>query len=268
MVPGIDLAGTVVSSRSPLWKVGDKVIVNGWGLGEKYWGGFAQQASVKSEWLTPLPAGLDAKQAMSIGTAGYTAMLCTLALQQQGITPDGGPVLVTGAGGGVGSIAIGILAQRGYDVVASTGRMAESDYLKSLGASEVIDRATLSAAGKPLQPEKWQGAIDCVGSHTLANVCASLRYGGAVAACGLAQGLDLPASVAPFILRGIRLIGIDSVYAKPELRLQAWAELARAVPALHLDTVAREIALADVIPSAAKQLEGQVRGRLVVNVNA
>lgn len=268
IVPGIDLAGKVSASRSPNWKVGDKVIVNGWGLGEEHWGGLAQQARVDSGWLTALPATMTTKEAMGIGTAGYTAMLSVLALEKHGVRADAGPVLVTGAGGGVGSISIAILARLGYQVVASTGRVAESEHLHSLGAAEVIDRRLFAAAGKPLQQEKWQAAIDCVGSHTLANVCASLRSGGVVTACGLAQGMDLPASVAPFILRGISLIGINSVYAKPELRTQAWSRLADSLPELHLDAIAHEITLADTLRCASELIDGKVLGRVIVNVNS
>jgi acrylyl-CoA reductase (NADPH) len=267
MVPGIDLAGKIVASRAPDWKVGDKVIVNGWGLGEMHWGGLAQQANVKSEWLTALPAAMTARQAMGIGTAGYTAMLSVLALQKHGIRDDGGPVLVTGAGGGVGSIAIAILARLGYHVVASTGRLTESAHLRALGAAEVIDRQSLAVAGKPLQAERWQAAVDCVGSHTLANICASLRSGGVVTACGLAQGMDLPASVAPFILRGISLVGINSVYAERELRAQAWSRLADLLPDLHLDAITHEITLEQALHRAPELIDGKVLGRLIVNVN-
>ena len=226
MVPGIDGAGTVEESHSAQWKVGDKIILNGWGVGESHWGCLAQKARLKGEWLAPLPSGFTTKQAASIGTAGYTAMLCVLGLEKHGVTPDQGPILVTGAAGGVGSVAIALLAKRGYSVVASTGRMAEADYLKSLGASEVIDRATLSSPGKPMTKERWAGAVDTVGSHTLANVCAATKYLGVVTACGLAQGMDFPSSVAPFILRGVTLVGIDSVMAPKAARLEAWVRLA------------------------------------------
>lgn len=268
MVPGIDGAGAVLSSASDQWKAGDKVVLNGWGVGETHWGCLAQQAQLKAEWLIPLPATFTTRQAMAIGTAGYTAMLCVLALEDHGVTPQSGEVLVTGAAGGVGSVAIALLAKLGYTVVASTGRLAESDYLKRLGAAEVIDRAALSAPGKPLAKERWAGAIDTVGSHTLANVCASTKYRGAVAACGLAQGMDFPASVAPFILRGVTLAGIDSVMAPRELRLRAWQRLARDLDLALLGTMTTETALAAAIDLAPRILAGQVRGRTVVNVNA
>jgi acrylyl-CoA reductase (NADPH) len=268
MVPGIDGAGTVEESNSPLWKAGDKVVLNGWGVGEGHWGCLAQKARLKGEWLVALPPGVTTKQAASIGTAGYTAMLCVLGLEKHGVTPDKGEILVTGAAGGVGSVAIALLAKRGYTVVASTGRASETDYLKSLGASEVIDRATLSSPGKPLTKERWAGAVDSVGSHTLANVCASTKYLGVVAACGLAQGMDLPASVAPFILRGVTLVGIDSVMAPMATRLQAWSRLASDLDKTKLDAITTEISLAQAIARAPDILAGQVRGRLVVNVNA
>ena len=268
MVPGIDGAGTVEESNSPLWKAGDKVVLNGWGVGEGHWGCLAQKARLKGEWLVALPPGVTTKQAASIGTAGYTAMLCVLGLEKHGVTPDKGEILVTGAAGGVGSVAIALLAKRGYTVVASTGRASETDYLKSLGASEVIDRATLSSPGKPLAKERWAGAVDSVGSHTLANVCASTKYLGVVMACGLAQGMDLPASVAPFILRGVTLVGIDSVMAPMATRLQAWSRLASDLDKTKLDAITTEISLAQAIARAPDILAGQVRGRLVVNVNA
>ena len=268
MVPGIDGAGVVEASTAPQWKVGDKVILNGFGVGEGHWGCLAQKARLKGEWLVPLPAGLTTKQAASIGTAGYTAMLCVLGLERQGVTPDKGEILVTGAAGGVGSVAIALLAKRGYTVVASTGRMNETDYLKSLGATEVIDRATLSAPGKPLAKERWAGAVDSVGSHTLANVLASTKYLGVVAACGLAQGMDLPSSVAPFILRGVTLVGIDSVMAPKAHRVTAWARLASDLDKAKLDAMTTEISLAQAITKAPEILAGQVRGRLVVNVNS
>jgi acrylyl-CoA reductase (NADPH) len=268
MVPGIDGAGTVEESKSALWKAGDKVVLNGWGVGEGHWGCLAQKARLKGEWLVALPSGVTTKQAASIGTAGYTAMLCVLGLEKHGVTPDKGEILVTGAAGGVGSIAIALLAKRGYTVVASTGRTSETDYLKSLGASEVIDRATLSSPGKPLAKERWAGAVDSVGSHTLANVCASTKYLGVVMACGLAQGMDLPASVAPFILRGVTLVGIDSVMAPMTTRLQAWSRLASDLDKTKLDAITTEISLAQAITKAPELLAGQVRGRLVVNVNS
>ena len=268
MVPGIDGAGTVEESNSTLWKAGDKVVLNGWGVGEGHWGCLAQKARLKGEWLVPLPSGFTTKQAASIGTAGYTAMLCVLGLEKHGVTPDKGEVLVTGAAGGVGSVAIALLAKRGYTVVASTGRMGEADYLKALGASEVIDRATLSAPGKPLAKERWAGAVDTVGSHTLANVCASTKYLGVVTACGLAQGMDLATSVAPFILRGVTLVGIESVMAPKAVRLEAWSRLASDLDKAKLDAMTTEISLAEAIAKAPEILAGQVRGRLVVNVNS
>jgi len=267
MVPGIDLCGTVTSSDHAGVKAGEKVIVNGWGLGEVRWGGLAQKARVSGDMVVKLPAAFTPQQAMSIGTAGYTAMLCVLALERHGVTPDKGDILVTGANGGVGSFAIALLARRGYRVVASTGRMNEAEPLRALGAADVIDRATLAEAGKPLQKERWAGAVDTVGSHTLANICASMRYGGTVAACGLAQGMDFPSTVAPFILRGVTLAGIDSVYAPLALRQQAWDCLAREVDASVIGSIAAEIPLAEAIPQAAVLLAGQVRGRLLVNVN-
>ena len=267
MVPGIDLCGTVLHSRRADIKEGDSVIVNGWGLGETRWGGLAQKASVDGAMVVPLPAALTPRQAMGIGTAGYTAMLCVLALEQQGIGPDQGSILVTGANGGVGSFAITLLARRGYQVVASTGRMQEADTLRALGAAEVIDRASLGEAGKPLQKERWAGAIDSVGSHTLANICASLKYGGVVAACGLAQGMDLPATVAPFILRGVTLKGIDSVYASQQTRREAWECLASELDAEAIDRIVHEIPLSSAIDQAATLMDGKVRGRLVVDVN-
>jgi acrylyl-CoA reductase (NADPH) len=267
MVPGIDGAGTVTASSHAQFKTGDQVILNGWGVGESHWGCLAQQARLKGDWLIKRPAQFTARQAMAIGTAGYTAMLCVLALEQHGVTPGDGEVLVTGAAGGVGSVAIALLAKLGYRVVASTGRNAEADYLKSLGAAEIIDRATLAAPGKPLAKERWAGAVDTVGSHTLANICAGMRYRGAVAACGLAGGMDFPSSVAPFILRGVTLAGIDSVMAPRALRVEAWTRLARDLDPARLDAMTREIALAEAIPAAAEILAGKIRGRLVVNVN-
>jgi len=268
MVPGIDGAGEVIASSHPDWKAGDAFILNGWGVGEAHMGCLAQRAKLKGDWLIPLPSGMTARAAMAIGTAGYTAMLCATALQEQGVAKDSGDILVTGASGGVGSIAIAILSGWGYRVVASTGKLGEPDYLKSLGAADVIDRAELSAAGKPLQKERWAGAVDSVGSHTLANVLAQTRYGGAVAACGLAQGMDLPTSVAPFILRSVKLIGIDSVMAPKARRLDAWQRLARDLDAAKLDRITQEITLRQALDSAHDILAGKVRGRLVVNVNA
>lgn len=267
MVPGIDLAGTVEASSDPAWKPGDRVVLNGWGIGESHWGGLAQKARVKGAWLVPLPAALTTRQAMAIGTAGYTAMLCVLALEKHGIAPGDGEILVTGASGGVGSVAVAVLSKLGYAVVASTGRAAEADYLRSLGAAEILDRAQLSAPGKPLGKERWAGAVDSVGSHTLANVCATTRYRGAVAACGLAQGMDFPATVMPFILRGVTLYGIDSVMAPRALRLEAWSRLARDLDPAKLEAMTREVPLAGAIPAASDILAGKIRGRLVVDVN-
>ncbi|HBW97940.1 MAG TPA: alcohol dehydrogenase [Pseudoalteromonas sp.] len=265
MVPGIDLVGTVSETSTDEFTVGDNVILNGFGVGEKHWGGLAQKASLNSDWLIPLPAALSPKQAMQIGTAGYTAMLSVIALEKQGITPSDGEILVTGANGGVGSFAIYLLNQLGYNVTAATGRMEQSDYLKELGASQIISRDELSNPGKPLQKERFAGAIDSVGSHTLANICASLKYGGVVTACGLAQGMDLPASVAPFILRGVSLIGIDSVMRPKKDRVEAWDRLASLVKADYLDKISTEITLEQVIENAEQLMEGKIRGRVVVN---
>ncbi|MFT4102822.1 MAG: MDR family oxidoreductase [Burkholderiaceae bacterium] len=267
MVPGIDLAGVVESSEDPRFKRGDAVLLNGWGAGETSWGGLAGRARVKAEHLTARPATLGSRDAMAIGTAGYTAMLSAMALERHGVKPGDGDVLVTGANGGVGSFALAILAARGYRVVASTGRPEEAARLKALGASEVIERATLSEPGKPLQKERWAGAIDSVGSHTLANVCAQMRYGGVVTACGLAQGLDLPGSVAPFILRGVLLAGIDSVYARPELRESAWQRLAAELDAATIGSIVSGIGLAQSLETAPALLAGKVKGRVVVDVN-
>ena len=268
MVPGIDGAGEVIASSHPDWKAGDEFILNGWGVGESHWGCLAQRARLKGGWLIARPPGMSARTAMAIGTAGYTAMLCVMALEEQGVAPDSGDILVTGASGGVGGIAVALLANRGYRVVASTGRLAEADYLASLGAAEVIDRAALAAPAKPLQKERWAGVVDSVGSHTLANAVAQTRYGGSVAACGLAQGMDFPASVAPFILRGVRLIGIDSVMAPSPKRVAAWERLAKELDAGKLAAITREIGLAEALVQAPELLAGKVRGRLVVNVNA
>jgi len=266
MVPGIDLVGTVEQSDSEQFKVGDNVLLNGFGVGETHCGGLAEKARLKSEWLIPLPKAFSARQAMSIGTAGYTAMLCVIALEKNGITPDKGDVLVTGANGGVGSFAITILAKLGYNVVASTGRLEESEYLKKLGATEVIDRATLTEPGRPLGKERWAAAIDSAGSHTLANVCASLKYGGVVAACGLAQGMDLPTTVMPFILRGVTLAGIDSVMRPTADRIEAWERLATVLEPVVFDDIAKEITLDEAIETAEKLISGKVRGRVVVNI--
>lgn len=268
MVPGIDFAGEVTESSDPRWKAGDQVILNGWGVGESHWGGLAGCAQVKADWLVALPEGLSAKQAMSVGTAGYTAMLCVMALQQQGVKPEDGEILVTGANGGVGTISITLLATLGYTVVASTGRMEEADYLKSLGASEVIHRDTFSSPGRPLAKERWAGAVDSVGSHTLANVCASMRYGGAVAACGLAQGMDLPATVAPFILRGVTLIGVDSVNAPYAKRVAAWEQLTKLLDLEKLAANTQDLTLEDCVDVASDLLAGKVRGRVVVDCTA
>ena len=268
MVPGIDGAGEVIASSHPDWKAGDAFILNGWGVGETHWGCLAQRARLKGGWLVPRPPGMSARTAMAIGTAGYTAMLSAMALQEQGVDKRSGDILVTGASGGVGSIAIAILAGWGYRVVASTGKLAETDYLTSLGAAEVIDRAELSAPGKPLQKERWAGVVDAVGSHTLANAVAQTRYGGTVTACGLAQGMDFPASVAPFILRGVRLVGIDSVMAPLPKRVAAWERLANELDASKLATITREIGLAEAISLAPELLAGKLRGRLVVNTHA
>ncbi len=264
MIPGIDFAGTVESSAHPDWKAGDKVVLNGWGVGETHLGGLAQKARVKGDWLVPLPAAFTPAQAMAIGTAGYTAMLAVMALEAHGVTPQHGPALVTGASGGVGSVATAILAARGWKVIASTGRAAEADYLKALGAAEIVDRAELSAPGRPLGKERWAAAIDSVGSHTLANALAQTRYGGAVAACGLAQGMDLPASVAPFILRGVSLIGVDSVMAPQPRRREAWRRLSIDLDPAKLAAMTKTIPLADALQAGRDILEGKVRGRLVV----
>ncbi|MCP4881021.1 MAG: oxidoreductase [Gammaproteobacteria bacterium] len=268
MVPGIDAAGIVEVSDHPDFKAGDRVILNGFGVGEGHWGCLAEKARLKGDWLVPMPAAFTSKQAMAIGTAGYTAMLCVLALEKNGVTPDQGEVLVTGAAGGVGSVAIAILAKLGYTVVASSGRPEEADYLKSLGASEVIDRAELSEKGRPLAKERWAGVVDAVGSYTLANACASTKYGGTVAACGLAQGFDLPATVMPFILRGVTLAGIDSVYRPKADRIEAWQRLAQDLDVSKIEAIMTEIGLDQAIDVANQQMAGQVRGRYVVDVNA
>lgn len=268
MVPGIDGAGVVEKSAHPSIQVGDKVILNGWGAGEVHWGCLSQRARLKGEWLVPMPPTLTSRTAMALGTAGYTAMLCVMKLEQHGLKPQHGEVLVTGAAGGVGSVAISLLARRGFRVVASTGRVAEADYLKQLGAAEVVDRSLLSSPGKPLARERWAGVIDSVGSHTLANACASTRYGGIVAACGLAQGMDLPVTVAPFILRGVTLAGVDSVMAPMELRVRAWSALANEIDADQLALISREIPLEQVIEEAPRLLAGSIRGRTLVKVQA
>lgn len=266
MVPGIDFAGTVLASENPLFKIGDGVVLNGWGVGETHLGGHAQMARVKGDWLIPLPATFSPAQAMAIGTAGYTAMLAVMALEKNGVTPASGPVLVTGAAGGVGSVAIALLSKLGFHVTASTGRREEEAYLKSLGAIDVVDRAELSGAPRALNKERFGAAIDSVGSSTLANVLSMIKYGGTVAACGLAQGMDLPGSVAPFILRGITLAGIDSVMAPKAKRLEAWARLAHDLDTGKLDAMTVTRALADVIALAPEILAGKVRGRVVLEV--
>ena len=268
MVPGIDLVGTIEQSDSEKFKVGDSVLLNGFGVGEVHCGGLAEKARLKSDWLIPLPSAFSPRQAMSIGTAGYTAMLCVIALEKNGITPDKGEILVTGANGGVGSFAITILSKLGYTVVASTGREDQAEYLKKLGATDIIARSTLSEPGRPMAKERWAAAIDSAGSHTLANVCASLKYGGVVAACGLAQGMDLPATVMPFILRGVTLAGIDSVMRPTADRIEAWERLANILEASDFDEIANEITLAETIETAEKLISGQVRGRVVVNINS
>ncbi len=267
MVAGIDGAGTVLESSHPAWKAGDAVVHNGWGVGETHWGCLAQRARLKGDWLVRLPAAFTPRQAMAIGTAGYTAMLCVLALERHGIAPDAGEVLVTGATGGVGSVAIALLSRLGYAVTAATGKAAEGDYLSALGATAIIDRAELAAPGKPLQKERWAAVVDAVGSHTLANALAQTRYGGVVAACGLAQGMDLPASVAPFILRGVTLAGVDSVMAPLALRQQAWDRLARDLDIARLETMIDEIPLAQAIGRARDLIDGRSRGRIVVRID-
>jgi acrylyl-CoA reductase (NADPH) len=266
MIPGIDFAGTVESSTHPDFKSGDAVVLNGWGLGETHLGGYAEKARVKGDWLIRLPEGITAAQAMAIGTAGYTAMLCVMALDRHGVTPDRGPAIVTGASGGVGSVAVALLARGGWHVIASTGRVQESDYLKSLGAAEILDRAELSGPARPLGKERWAAGVDSVGSHTLANVLSMTRYGGAVAACGLASGMDLPTSVAPFILRGVSLLGVDSVMAPKSLRLEAWKRLARDLDLDKLAAMTSTIPLEKVIEAGPEILAGKVRGRIVVEV--
>ncbi|WP_280241097.1 MDR family oxidoreductase [Nocardia abscessus] len=267
MVPGIDLAGVVTESSHAEWSVGDDVILNGWGVGETHWGGLGQRARLNGDWLVPLPTEFTARQAMAIGTAGYTASLCVEALLRHGLRPDQGEILVTGATGGVGSIAIALLSKAGFTVAAATGKTSETAYIQHLGAGTVVDRAELAERGKPLQKERWAGVVDTVGSHTLANACAQTRYGGAVAACGLAQGMDFPATVAPFILRGVTLLGIDSVMAPKQRRLDAWARLARDLDPAALDSIAQEIPLGEAITAAGRLIDGTVRGRIVVDVN-
>lgn len=266
MIPGIDFTGSVTASETAEFSIGDKVILNGWGVGESHMGGFAGFARVKSDWLIPRPADLSGHEAMAIGTAGYTAMLCVIALERHGITPDRGPVLVTGAAGGVGSVAVALLSRLGYQVDASTGRPEEAAYLHELGAREIVARTDLQGAARPLAKERWAGAVDTVGSETLANVLSMIHYGGAVAACGLAGGMDLPGSVAPFILRGVSLLGIDSVMAPKRLRIEAYDRLVRDLDRDRLARISTTIGFDDIIPSAEKILAGAVRGRLIVEM--
>ena len=268
MVAGIDGAGSVLESRHPGWRAGDKVVINGWGVGETHTGCLAARARLRGDWLVPLPEAFSTRQAMAIGTAGYTAMLCVMALERHGLSPGDGDVLVTGATGGVGSVAIALLAALGHRVVAATGKAAESGYLERLGAQGVIDRAELAAPGKPLQKERWAAVVDTLGSHTLANACAQTRYGGAVAACGLAQGSDLPATVIPFILRSVALLGVDSVSAPIERRREAWSRLARDLDPALLESMITEIGLDGVLDAARRIMDGQVRGRYVVRLPA
>ena len=268
LVPGIDCAGTVTESQSDAFKPGDRVILNGWGVGETHMGCYARYARLKADWLVPMPEGMNVKDAMAIGTAGYTSMLSVMALERQGITPERGPIIVTGANGGVGTVAICLLSKLGYSVIASTGRTDEADFLKSLGAEEIVDRNELSEPGRPLGKERWAGGIDSVGSHTLANVLSQTRYGGAVAACGLAQGFDLPATVMPFILRGVSLLGIDSVMAPKPLREQAWERLATDLDKDKLHRLSKTIGFDDIIDTAHAMMDGRVRGRVVVDMDA
>ena len=267
MVPGIDLAGVVESSASDAWHAGDHVLLNGWGVGEAHWGGLAQKARMKAEWLQRMPKGFTSQQAMAIGTAGYTASLCVDTLVRHGLASDQGEVLVTGASGGVGSVAIALLARLGFNVVASTGKSSEADYLKDLGARQIIDRNDLAQPGKPMQKERWAAVVDSVGSHTLANACAQTRYSGLVAACGLAQGMDFPASVAPFILRGVSLLGVDSVMAPMKLRQQAWDRLARDLDPAALTSISKVVGLSEAESAARDIVGGKIRGRVVVDVN-
>ncbi len=267
MIPGIDLVGTVEQSDSPDYQVGDTVVHTGWGVGEVHPGGLAEKARLKSDWLVPLPAAFTPRQAMAIGTAGFTAMLCVMALERHGVTPGDGAVLVTGAAGGVGGVAVSLLARLGYTVVGVSGRPEECDYIMGLGASEVLDRADFASPAKPIAKERWAGAVDVVGSHTLANVCSMMKYRGVVAACGLAGGMDFPATVAPFILRGVTLAGIDSVMSPRAERLEAWQRLARDLDISKLEMLSREIGLSEAIPVAAELLAGRVRGRVLVDIS-
>ena len=268
MVPGIDFAGTVEESTNSNFKVGDKVILNGFGVGEKHWGGLSQKARVNGDWLVHMPKEFTSKQAMAIGTAGYTSMLCVLALENNGISPNSGEILVTGASGGVGSVAISLLSKLGYTVCASSGRSEHAEYLKSLGADNIIDRNELSEKGRPLNKERWAGAIDSVGSHTLANICASMKYGGTVAACGLAQGFDFPSTVMPFILRGVTLAGVDSVYCPLKDRIKAWERLATDLNMDHLNSMINIISLSEVEETTQNMLSGKTHGRIIVDVNS
>ena len=267
MVPGIDLVGTVLHSAHADYARGDAVLLNGWGVGESHWGGLAQKARLKGDWLVPLPQQFTPQQAMAVGTAGYTAMLCVLALERQGITPEHGEILVTGAAGGVGSVATAILSRLGFTVVAVSGRPAETEYLKRLGAVQVLDRATFATPGKPLGKARWAGAVDVVGGRTLANICATTKYRGVVTACGLAGGMDFPATVAPFILRGVTLVGIDSVRCPRPERIEAWRRLSSDLDISKLDRISKLIGLTEVLPLAEKMLKGELRGRIVVDVN-
>lgn len=267
LIPGIDLAGTVEASSDPRFKAGDRVLANGWGLSQTHHGGYSQRARLPGDWLIPVPEVFTTRQAMAIGTAGYTAMLCVLALEHGGLSPDRGEVLVTGASGGVGSVTVALLSRLGYTVAASTGRMEEAGYLKDLGAKAVLDRGALSEPGAPLQPERWQGAVDTVGSHTLVNVLAQMNYRGVVAACGLAQGRDLPGSVAPFLLRNVTLAGADSVNTPREVRVEAWRRLGLDLEVTALEAMTSEIRLSEVPDMAQAILSGRVRGRVVVDVN-
>jgi acrylyl-CoA reductase (NADPH) len=266
MVAGVDGSGTVLESTHPAWKASDRFVHNGWGVGETHWGCLAEKARLKGDWLVKLPAAFTPRQAMAIGTAGYTAMLCVIALEERGVQPGAGEILVTGATGGVGSVAIALLGKLGYQVVAATGKASEEAYLKSLGATAIIDRAELSAPGKPFQKERWAGVVDAVGSHTLANALAQTRYGGTVAACGLAQGMDLPTTVMPFILRGVTLAGVDSVMAPLAKRQQAWDRLARDLDPALLESMIEEVALEEAPAAAQRLMAGQVRGRIVVRL--
>lgn len=267
IVPGIDLAGFVERSAHPGWHPGDRVVVNGWGLGETHWGGLAQRARLDADWLLALPAAYDSRHAMAVGTAGYTAALCVMALRKHGLSPGDGPVLVTGASGGVGSVAVVLLASLGFEVAALTGRPEQATYLRELGAAAIVERASMAAPGKPLQSERWAGVVDTVGSHTLANACAATRWNGAVAACGLAQGADLPASVLPFILRGVTLYGINCVFTPNATRARAWALLAEHLPAAKLADMTSEIGLTETIGASADLLDGRLHGRTVVAVD-